>query len=354
MTTTLSRYSNARLAAVGGSIVISVGALTTLTVMGGMELHNRRVIAAALRNTDEPTSEPSEVPSTQPSNVPSGRPSLRPSSLPTMTTSPSLQPTMSSSPSAAPSLNPSMSIAPTLSAQPSSNPSASPSYTPSSQPSASPTLSAAPTFEPTPKPTNRPTNRPTRQPTSRPTNKPTSANLPSSFRLRLHWEKGDFWQDEAWEKWYCMACANCNANVFDQKCDVVNYCNNDMMLALTECRPNRDTDAARFTLLPGNNKFDLDGDQLKIANRNLCLSLVSARMMKLETCDASKIEQRFTGFKSEGDGAMEIAPAKVSKKDGVVVERCITNHHHPRENERLYAEICKLARISDTNLWSVY
>jgi len=343
-------------------MVISVGALTTLAVMGGMELHNKRVIAAALRNTDQPTSEPSEVPSTQPSNVPSVQPSLRPSSLPTVTTLPSFQPTMSSSPSAAPSFNPSMSSVPTASAQPSSNPSANPSSTPSSQPSTSPTLSAAPTFEPTPKPTNkptpkptnRPTNKPTQKPTSRPTNKPTPASVPSSFRLRLHWERGDFWQDEPWEKWYCMACANCNANIFDQKCDAVNYCSNGMMLALTECRPNRGTDAAKFSLLPGNNKFGLDGDQLQIANRNLCLSLVSARMMKLESCDASKIEQRFTGFKSEGGGAMEIAPAKVSKKDGVVVERCLTQHHHPRENERIYAEICKLARISDTNLWSVY
>eukprot|EP00574_Skeletonema_japonicum_P012415 CAMPEP_0201723028 /NCGR_PEP_ID=MMETSP0593-20130828/7204_1 /ASSEMBLY_ACC=CAM_ASM_000672 /TAXON_ID=267983 /ORGANISM="Skeletonema japonicum, Strain CCMP2506" /LENGTH=342 /DNA_ID=CAMNT_0048214063 /DNA_START=119 /DNA_END=1147 /DNA_ORIENTATION=+ len=342
MTSTLSRFSNAKLAAVGGSIVISVGALTTLAVMGGIELHSNRVAAAALRNTDAPTSEPSDVPSTEPSNVPSDQPSLRPSSSPTVTTSPSLQPTLSSSPSAVPSVSPSLSLAPTLSAQPSSNPSAIPSLMPSSQPSASPTISTAPSFTPTATPTNKPTP------------KPTPIRLPSSFRLRMHWERGDFWQDESWEKWYCMACAKCNDNIFDQNCDVVNYCRNGMMLALTECRPNRGTDAAKFSLLPGNNKYDLEGDQLQLADRNLCLSLVSARKVKLETCNPYKVEQRFTGFKSESDGAMEIAPVKVAKKDGVVVERCLTQHHHPRQGERLYVEICKLARISDTNLWSVY
>jgi hypothetical protein len=150
-----------------------------------------------------------------------------------------------------------------------------------------------------------------------------------------------------------MACAHCNSNVFDENCDVVNYCQNNMMLALTECRPGQRTDAARFSFVPGNNQFGLEGDMLKVANSNLCLSLVSTRMLKLETCNASKIEQRFK-FHSESDGAMEIAPAKVFKKDGVVVERCLTQHHHPRPGERIYNEICKLARVSDTNLWSTY
>lgn len=153
-----------------------------------------------------------------------------------------------------------------------------------------------------------------------------------------------------------MACAHCNSNIFDENCDVVNYCQANMMLALTECRPNQRTDAARFSMLPGNNQFGLEGDQLKIANSNLCLSLVSgsARKLRLETCNASKIEQRFTGFRSVGDGAMEIAPAKVFKKDGVVVERCLTQHHHPRPGERIFSEICRTARITDTNLWSTY
>mmetsp|Transcript_24981 Transcript_24981/g.40473 ORF Transcript_24981/g.40473 Transcript_24981/m.40473 type:complete len:345 (+) Transcript_24981:242-1276(+) len=344
MTLPTSRCSNAKLAAVGGSIVISVGAITVLGVMGGIELHNTRVAAAlALLETDAP----SDAPSTQPSNEPSAKPSLRPSSSPTVSTSPSLQPTTSLSPSAVPSVNPSISFVPTSSAQPSTDPSATPSSSPSSLPSASPTVSTSPTFNPTRRPTNRPTNKPTNKPTPKP------VSLPSSFRLRLHWEKGDFWQDEPWERWFCMACAHCS-NVFDENCDVVNYCQENMMLALTECRPNQWTNAARFSMLPGNNQFNLEGDQLKVANSNLCLSLVSARKLILETCNASKIEQRFTGFRSVGEGAMEIAPAKVAKKDGVVIERCLTQHHHPRPGERIYSEISKLARVADTNLWATY
>jgi hypothetical protein len=356
MVSTPSRCSNTKLAVVGGSIVISIGALTVLGVMGGIELHNkldaqRAAALMAQLEADKKTSEPSEVPSTQPS--------LRPSTQPTVSSSPSIQPTLSTSPSAEPSMKPSASVAPSNfpsqtptestspSVQPSTEPSANPSFVPSALPSASPTISTSPTFNPT----KQPTPKPTPQPTNRPTNKPIS--VPSSFRLRLHWEQGDFWQDDPREMWFCMACAYCDSDVFDENCNVVNYCRDGMMLALTECRPNQWTYAAKFSLLPGNNGNNLEGDQIQVTNSNLCFSLVGVRAIKLETCHASKIEQRFTGFRSEGS-AMEIAPAKLSKKDGVVQERCLTQHHHPTEGERIYSEECRLARISDTNLWTTY
>ena len=364
ITSTTSRCSNTKLAVVGGSIVISVGALSALGIMGGIELHNKfdAQRAASLAQLESP-------------DVPSNQPSLGPSALPTTTSLPSAQPSLSASPSVEPSPSPSLrpssrpsdkpsrepSVSPSMSpsqtptestspsAQPSGEPSLHPSVYPSALPSSPPTISTAPTFNPT----KRPTNKPTPRPTPRPTNKPIS--LPSSFRLRLHWERGDLWQDDPREMWFCMACALCDVNEFDENCDVVNYCRDGMMLALTECRPNKWTSAAKFSLLPGHNGlFDyLEGDQIQVANSNLCLSLVGSRVIKLETCNASKIEQRFTGF-SSGGNAIEIAPAKVSKKDGVVVEKCLTQHHHPREGERIYSEVVKLARISDTNLWTTY
>lgn len=356
MASTTSRCPNAKLAVVGGSIVISIGALTILGVVGGIELHNkldaqRAAVSLAQMEADKETLEPSEVPST--------KPSFRPSSLPTGSSSPSVQPTLSAYPSAEPSIKPSASVAPSNfpsqtptestspSVAPSIKPSVNPSFTPSDLPSASPTISKAPTFNPT----KRPTQIPTPMPTNRPTNKPIS--LPSSFRLRLHWELGDFWQDDPREMWLCMACAYCDPNQFDENCNVVNYCREGMMLALTECRPNKWTDAAKFSFLPGQTDNDLEGDQIQVTDSNFCLSLVGARAIKLEICNASKIEQRFTGFRSEGS-ATEISPAKVSKKDGVVEERCLTQHHHPREGERIYSEECRLARISDTNLWTTY
>ena len=157
------------------------------------------------------------------------------------------------------------------------------------------------------------------------------------------------WQEDPRQMWFCMACAHCNENDFEDNCDVRNYCNNGMMLALTECKPNKWSPAAKFTLLPHNGElFDLEGDQIKVSNTNLCLSLSGVRAIKLETCDASKIEQRFEGFKTDGGGGMEIAPSK--RND----DRCLTQHHHPREGERIFSEECRLARISDTNLWTVY
>ena len=125
-----------------------------------------------------------------------------------------------------------------------------------------------------------------------------------------------------------------------------------MKLALASCRPGRGTDAAKFSLIPGNNKDGLAGDQIKIANNNLCLSLEGSRLIRLERCNSSKKEQRFL-FDTDGIG-FEIAPTRKSKSDGRVVDKCLTQHHHPRDGERIYSEICRLARISDTNLWRAY
>jgi hypothetical protein len=156
------------------------------------------------------------------------------------------------------------------------------------------------------------------------------------------------WQESPQQMWFCMACAYCDANDFEDNCSVRNYCNSGMMLALTECKPNKWSPAAKFKLLPGHHGlFDLEGDQIQVSNSNLCLSLTSVRAIELETCDASKIEQRFKGFRS-GGGGFELAPAK--RND----DKCLTQHHHPREGERIFSEECRKARISDTNLWTVY
>jgi len=139
-----------------------------------------------------------------------------------------------------------------------------------------------------------------------------------------------------------------------------------MMLALVKCDPNKKNNAkkrkewtATFTLVTeGSGLFDvggngLEGDQIQVYNTNLCLHRLGARTILLQQCDASLKEQRFLGFRAGGQ-AMELLPEGIFRKNGVEYDRCLTQHHHPRQGELVYAEACRKARNSDTNMWSTY
>ena len=64
------------------------------------------------------------------------------------------------------------------------------------------------TRRPTRRPTRGPTRRPTRGPTRRPTRRPATITSPSasqsSFRLKLYWKEGYYWQGNNHDPVYCM------------------------------------------------------------------------------------------------------------------------------------------------------
>lgn len=104
----------------------------------------------------------------------------------------------------------------------------------------------------------------------------------------------------------------------------------------------------------GSAENGLEGDQIQVHNSNLCLERVGGRSILLKQCNASVTNQRFLGFKSGGQ-AMELLPLPGTiMRNGVEFVRCLTQHHHPRQGERIYAEDCIKARKSDTNMWSTY
>lgn len=330
-----------------------------------------------------------------------------------MPTSPSQHPTTASLISTAkpatfdPSGSPSaVKATPKPTVTPSTAPYIDPIFDPSLSPSASPGI-VSPTHKATPKPTplrsqeycstlhskprrcikrgclfdnstrqctnGNPTATPSVSPTAFPSVSPsvllTESPQPThkSYRIRLYWEQGYEWQDDPLEKFFCWACAKCKectpliqdrtSDCVDLQCDVQHYCTEGMSIAVTDCDPNQLTDkSAAFIFLPGRSGlFDnyLKGGQIQVHNSDLCLSQTGVRYIELETCDASKIEQRFNGFQSDG-GAMELYPVKTTVKDGKVAEECISNHHHPRIGERIYTEQCSKARRSDTSLWDLW
>lgn len=194
-----------------------------------------------------------------------------------------------------------------------------------------------------------------------PTNKP--------YRVRLYWEQGYNWQGDSTEKFFCWACAQCSecseeirdrtGDCVDLLCHARHKCAVGMSIAVTDCNPEQSNDmSAEFSFLPEHRGlFDnyLKGGQIQVHNTDLCLSLVGVRSIELQTCDASKIEQRFQGFHPD-EGMMELFPVNSNMKEGKEkeVKQCITQHHHPRPGERIFAEKCSKARRSDTSLWDLW
>ena len=73
----------------------------------------------------------------------------------------------------------------------------------------------------------------------------------------------------------------------------------------------------------------------------------SRRAIKLKPC-REKSAQLFADFKL--NKRFELGPVDVY--DGI--ERCVSQHHHPRQDEQIYAEKCGKAHRRDTGYWMAY
>ncbi|KAL3794149.1 hypothetical protein HJC23_012856 [Cyclotella cryptica] len=332
---------------VGGSLVVTFAALVSLSILAGVELHSKSVTkSAAVVQEDVPSTEvegegipissrgapvtfvlplpATSAPSFRPSSSPSE--SLRPSSWP------SANPTASNSPSEAPSSIPSQSFEPTQTLVPTRSTVPSRSIKPSS--------SASPSQYPSVPPTTKPTH-------------------PEKFRLRLFWKPGYYWQESYEESWFCLACASCENNVFNASCKLEETCEEGMMLGLTLCEPGDNAKigkvkAEEFTIWEKRNLFrkagevDEEGDVIQLFGHDLCIARESKTDVHLEKCTGDK-EQRWMGFRP--DREFELQPVEKKKRD---VDRCLTQHHHPKRGERVYAEKCDTARKTTTSLWITY
>jgi hypothetical protein len=191
-------------------------------------------------------------------------------------------------------------------------------------------------------------------PTTSVTVGPTSSmSYAETFRLRQHWQPGFMWQELPDEDWHCAACATCDPNELfggRKNCLPQIDCKENMTLAIMKCKPSTPLDnrIARFTRLKNGSPFLFDvakdgfeGDQIQVHNTNLCLQRMPAGEVfipiKLQQCNSTMRRQRFFGNRSVGQ-AMELHLIS-----GNAI-KCVSNHHHPTNNEQVYAEDCELAR----------
>jgi hypothetical protein len=151
-----------------------------------------------------------------------------------------------------------------------------------------------------------------------------SANL--VFHLKMYWEEGFCWQEEWRERAWCF---DCNGQ----------DCNENDLLSTQDCA---ETKMQEFVWIPQGNK---DGrGSLKVANRNLCFERVLNQEYRLRPCDG-KERQMFVGFTFVGP--FELHPL-------LFPDICLSQHHDPKPDEKIYGVSCVDARRDNTHKWEVW
>ncbi|GAX29568.1 hypothetical protein FisN_24Lh020 [Fistulifera solaris] len=149
-----------------------------------------------------------------------------------------------------------------------------------------------------------------------------------SFALKLYWEPGYDWQNEPFERKWCMSCRG--------------RCSAGGEIAIFDC----DDSPTQWEFVShGPNEV-----QIKVANRNICVEEFPGNDLELADCDSSNQKQRFVAFGgSFNDRRFEISP---KQRQGW----CMTQRHHPKNNESVNVEPCVTARRdgSNTSYWNKY
>jgi hypothetical protein len=140
------------------------------------------------------------------------------------------------------------------------------------------------------------------------------------FNVRLYWKEGYTWQESTSEKFWCMKCQSSG-------------CNKGSGIKIAKC--DRDDWRQHFF-------FD-DGRIRTRRNLDVCLER-SGRSIIFKGCDGSD-DQLWDNLSEDGPFRLQI-PGNDSK--------CASQHHHPKDGEKIYMTSCKLCRDNDVGKWVVY
>jgi len=146
----------------------------------------------------------------------------------------------------------------------------------------------------------------------------------SSFRLRLHWERGYYWQESNDEMFYCMECNN--------------GCNSGDSILIEWCSSNN---SHQYFI-------NIDDTIRPLRDTSLCLTSTGnteGNPIRVYRCDGG-MEQQWDGFRYNGQ-PFELHP----RRD---INRCVGQLHHPKRQERVYPEECRLERNDKTSLWITF
>jgi hypothetical protein len=164
-------------------------------------------------------------------------------------------------------------------------------------------------------------------PTHSPTENPTlSPSVFRSFRLRLYWEEGYYWQEERGETFWCMECGECREN----DSVYIKWCGDSIRQQFTKV-----------------------GDTIRpLSDQALCFTMTGThsenRPIRLVPCmdkRSGSDEQRFGGF--HPNERFELHPLGDTSL-------CLSQAHHPKDDERVWPDSCTTTRGDTTSYWITY
>eukprot|EP00980_Cylindrotheca_fusiformis_P010040 scaffold2214_cov139-Cylindrotheca_fusiformis.AAC.37 len=250
--------------------------------------------------------------------------------------------------------------------QASNSPSVSPTGT--APPSLSPTITAQPTTD---RPSLRPSSSPTTsQPTEHPTNHPTmvpptmapTIDPNHDFKLRLFWQKGYYWQESWEESWFCVECTKCDSYGVVRKVsrDALNSSGAISNSSFVIPRKMELTMAAKNEAMASRQivekgicfgSTDAGTEAPSLTSLTMEIRACRKRLMKVVKCDKNDKSQQWAPIDSLSK--FELRPFE---DDGLTEDeaKCVSQLHHPKNEEILSMYDCKTIRIYETRYWEEY
>lgn len=154
-------------------------------------------------------------------------------------------------------------------------------------------------------------------------------NNDGKFSIKMYWENGYNWQQESFERKWCIKCGG-------QVCDP-----NDELF-ITECG----RQDVKFIFVNYRND---DSTQIKLSGTNFCLQVQkdNIRPFVIDNCDTNNAGQYFySGIGNFIGNRFEIM--------STYIPGCISINHHPKSGEVMKVQDCDLLRYDTTSFYNRY
>lgn len=211
-------------------------------------------------------------------------------------------------------------------------------------------VSADDVRDPTPFPTFNPSIPPSPAPTT--TMAPTVLPPANNFRLKLFWQEGYFWQEELFERKWCMQCLHQYYHD-GQLWYYYGACTYGIKIYINICD---DVHSQRFNFWPvhyeGQDGYDHTEVLIHLHGTDMCFQRYN-RDIYLMPCNY--LDQTHLWYAKNGTFFAEnSAENKFEISQVGFDDFCITQRHHPKFAEEVELEPCEQARRGDTSYWNRY
>eukprot|EP00980_Cylindrotheca_fusiformis_P013668 scaffold3515_cov126-Cylindrotheca_fusiformis.AAC.17 len=140
-------------------------------------------------------------------------------------------------------------------------------------------------------------------PVTSPTPPPSSSS--GAKKLKMYWERGYFWQESTKERFWCMACTDCDTltegDGWEGGCKKPSNrkCSSGNNIWIHKCKDVKE----RFEII----RHSGSGDQIRVYGTNLCLSTISNRFLEVRGCNSNSPNQLWARISNKDSQALSVA-----------------------------------------------